>query len=198
MVFTTLAPAVLAAQTLLEVYRCRWTVGVSREGSLTQSVQVRPRLTDSGLVAREAPGRESKPVKPSDTPLCKEWARRSRLQRTVNADGASSHATPVAETVDNERRQQGPSERSRHRRSSPAGSQRRHGTKGERATGEVRGVRRSKLAAEAWPRTGSGKWLGWPPDGGSGCSTDQPRAANRAGRDGPGPGGNRLNKERQG
>jgi hypothetical protein len=59
LVFTTLSPAVLSAQTLLGVYRCRWQVAVSREGSITQSVQVRPRLTDSGLVAREAPGRES-------------------------------------------------------------------------------------------------------------------------------------------
>jgi hypothetical protein len=171
---------------------------VSREGFLTQSVQVRPRLKDSGLVAREAPGRESKPVKPSDTPLCKEWARRSRLQRTVNAEVASSHATPVAETVDNARRQQGPSETSLQRRSSPAGYQRRHGTKGERATGEVRGARRRKLAGEAWPITVSGKWLGWPPDGGSGRSTDNPRAAKRAGREGPGPVGNLLSKERQG
>jgi hypothetical protein len=62
---------------------------VSSQGSLTQSVQVRPRLTDSGLVAREAPGRESQPVKPSDNTLCKESAQRSRLQRVVNAAVAS-------------------------------------------------------------------------------------------------------------
>jgi hypothetical protein len=171
---------------------------VSREGSLTQSVQVRPRRTDSGLVAREAPGRESQPVKPSDNTLGKERAQRSRLQRTVNADVASLHATPVAEPVDNVRRQQGPSERSLQRRSSPAGYQRRHGTKGERATGEVRGVRRRKLAVEAWPITVRGKWLGWPPDGGSGRSTDNPCAAKRTGREGPGPRSNLLHKERQG
>ena len=186
------------AADLLTVYLARWGIGVSREGSLTQSVQVRPRLTDSGLVAREAPGRESKPVKPSDNTLGKERAQRSRLQRTVNADVASLHATPVAEPVDNVRRQQGPSERSLPRRSSPAGYQRRHGTKGERATGEVRGVRRRKLAVEAWPITESGKWLGWPPDGGSGRSTDNPCAAKRMGREGPGPGSNLLDKERQG
>src|SRR5262245_54584044 len=60
------------ARYLTQIYECRWRVGVSREGFLTQSVQVRPRLTDSGLVAREAPGRESQPVKPSDTTLGKE------------------------------------------------------------------------------------------------------------------------------
>jgi hypothetical protein len=124
LVFTTLAPAALSAETIVAVYRCRWQVGVSRQGSLTQSVQVRPRLKDSGLVAREAPGRESKPVKPSDNTLCKECAQRSRLQRAVNADVASLHATPVAEPVYYVRRQQGPGETSPQRRSSPAGYQR--------------------------------------------------------------------------
>ena len=38
----------------------------------------------------------------------KECARSIRLQRAVNADVASSHDQPVAETVDNARRQQGP------------------------------------------------------------------------------------------
>ena len=38
----------------------------------------------------------------------KEYARSIRLQRTVNADVASLHDQPVAETVDNARRQQGP------------------------------------------------------------------------------------------
>jgi hypothetical protein len=137
------------ALTIIRWYQARWSIGVSREGSITQSVQVRPRPRDSSLVAREAPGRESKLVKPSDTPLRKEWAQRSRLQRAVNADVASLHATPVAETVDNGRRQQGPRERSLARRSSPAGSQRRHGAKGDRATGEVLGARRRKLVGEA-------------------------------------------------
>jgi len=186
-----------AAVEKLRWYALRWKIGVSREGSLTQSVQVRPRPRDSGLVAREAPGRESQPVKPSDNTLCKERAQRSRLQRAVNAAVASLHATPVAEPVDNVRRQQGPSERSLPRRSSPAGYQRRHGAKGERATGEVRGVRRRKLAAEAWPITVSGKWLGWPPDGGSGRSTEHLRAAKRAGREGPEPVGNPFGKGRQ-
>jgi hypothetical protein len=51
---------------LIDWYRRRWRIGVSGQGHITQSVQVRPRLTDSGLVAWEAPWRESKTVKPSD------------------------------------------------------------------------------------------------------------------------------------
>ncbi len=140
--FITNVPAtVWSPKTVAVAYTLRWQVGVSSQGSLTQSVQVRPRPRDSGLVAREAPGRESQPVKPSDNTLCKESAQRSRLQRAVNAAVASLHASPVAEPVYYVRRQQGPGERSLQRRSSPAGYQRRHGAKGERATGEVRGVR---------------------------------------------------------
>jgi hypothetical protein len=197
--FITNVPAMIwPPQTVGIVYSLRWQVGVSSQGSLTQSVQVRPRPRDSGLVAREAPGRESQPVKPSDNTLCKESAQRSRLQRAVNAAVASLHASPVAEPVYYVRRQQGPGERSLQRRSSPAGYQRRHGAKGERATGEVRGVRRRKLAAEAWPITVSGKGLGWHPDGGSGRSTENPRAAKRVGREGPGPVGIPCGKGRQG
>ena len=65
-------------------------MGVSRQGHINQSVKVRPRLKDSSLVAWEAPWRESKTAKPSDNILRKEYAQRTRLQRTVNADVASS------------------------------------------------------------------------------------------------------------
>jgi hypothetical protein len=105
-------PHGVPAEQIAQWYYWRWQIAVSREGPITQSVQVRPRLTDSGLVAREAPGRESQPVKPSDNLLGRERAQRSRLQRTVNAEVASLHATPVAEPVDNARRQQGPGEKS--------------------------------------------------------------------------------------
>jgi hypothetical protein len=44
----------------------RWNIGVSGEGHITQSVEVRPRSKDSDLVAWEAPRRESKTVEPSD------------------------------------------------------------------------------------------------------------------------------------
>jgi hypothetical protein len=54
------------AAELLQWYTTRWSIGVSGEGHITQSVPVRPRPKDSSLVAGEAPWRESKTVKPSD------------------------------------------------------------------------------------------------------------------------------------
>jgi len=55
----------------------------------------------------------------------------------VNADVASLHANPVAETVDNVRKQQGLTETSLKRQCSPAGYQRRHGGKDDVETGEA-------------------------------------------------------------
>jgi hypothetical protein len=88
-------------------------------------VEVRPRLKDSGLVAWEAPWRESKTAEPSDNVLEIEYWQSTRLQRAVNVEVASLHAIPVAETVYNMRRQQGPLETSPIRQPSPAGYQRR-------------------------------------------------------------------------
>jgi hypothetical protein len=116
----------------------------------------------------------------------------------VNVEVASLHASPVAETVDNARRQQGPIEMSPIRRPSPAGYQRRHGTKDCVSTGEALGARRRNLAEEACPITVSGKWAGRHQGGGSGRTTDERRAAKRAGREGPGPVGIPLVKVRQG
>ena len=79
----------------------------------------------------------------------KECAQRTRLQRAVNADVASLHAIPVAETVDNVRKQQGLTETSPKRQLSPAGYQRRHGVKEDVATGEALGARRRNLAEES-------------------------------------------------
>jgi hypothetical protein len=81
-----------------EVYCQRGDLGVSRQGHINQSVKVRPRREDSSLVAWEAPWSESKTVKPSDNILGKEYAQRTRLQRTVNADVAPLPENPVAET----------------------------------------------------------------------------------------------------
>jgi hypothetical protein len=53
-------------QQIIEFYGARWKIGVSGEGHLIQSVEVRPRPKDSSLVAWEASWRESKTVKPSD------------------------------------------------------------------------------------------------------------------------------------
>jgi hypothetical protein len=114
----------VSAYALWCLYRDRWPIGVSREGHRIQSVEVRPRRKDSSLVAREAPWRENKTVEPSDNMRRKAHAQHTRLQRAVNADVASLHVTPVAETVDNVRRQQGWTERSPKRPLSPAGSQR--------------------------------------------------------------------------
>ena len=94
---------------------------------------------------------------------------------------------PVAETVDNARRQQGIVVKSHAHYFSPAGYQRRHEAKGYAETGEVLGVRRRNLDEEAPPITVSGKWWGWHQDGGSGGSTVDLRAAKRAGREAPGP-----------
>ena len=181
------APVATSLKTLVRLRGMRWPIGVSSEGHSVQSVEVRPRLKDSGLVAWEAPWRENKTVEPSDNRRRKAHAQHTRLQRAVNAAVASSHAIPVAETVDNARRQQGLSARSPIRQLSPVGYQRRHGVKETVSTGEALGVRRSNLAEEAVPITVRGKWRRRHQGGGSGRSTVDGRAAQRARREGPGP-----------
>jgi hypothetical protein len=145
------------ATTIAAIYFDRWQIGVSSQGHINQPVKDRPRLTDSGLVAWEASWSESETMKPSDNMLRKEHAQLTRLQRTVNADVASLHANPEAETVDNVRKQQEPTETSPMRRPSPAGYQRRHGEKENVSTGEALGVRRRNLVEEATAITVSGK-----------------------------------------
>src|SRR5690606_15411273 len=146
-----------------------------------------PRLTDSGLVAGEASWRESKTAEPSDNMLGKEYAQRTRLQRAVNADVASLHESPVAETVYNARKQQGLTETSPMRQLSPGGYQRRQCVKRDVASGEALGARRRKLAYEMPAITVSGKCRHRRQGGGSGCTTVDGRAAKRARREGPGP-----------
>ncbi len=177
----------LAAATIAEVYKERWQIGVSRQGHINQSVKVRPRLEDSSLVVWEAPWRESKTAKPSDNMLREEYAQLTRLQRSVNADVASLHANPEAETVDNVRKQQEPTETSPMRRLSPAGYQRRHGEREDVPTGEALGARRRKVAEEALAITLSGKSRCRHQGDGSGRTTVDGRAAKRARREGPGP-----------
>src|ERR671915_491749 len=160
----------LSARSRAQLYKERWTIAVSSEGHILQSVEVRPRLKDSGLVVWEAPWRESKTAEPSDNVLEIEYWQSTRLQRAVNVEVASLHAIPVAETVYNVRRQQGPFETSPMRRLSPAGGQRRPGTKEDGSTGEARGARWRKPAEEASPITVSGKWRRRRPGGGSGRS----------------------------
>ncbi len=188
----------LPALTIAQIYKQRWQVGVSRQGHINQSVKVRPRPRDSDLVAGEAPWSESKTVKPSDNMLRKEHAQLTRLQRTVNAEVASSHANPVAETVHNARKQQELTETSPMRQLSPAGYQRRHGVKEDVSTGEALGARRRKLAEEVPAITVSGKCRRRHQGDGSGRSTEDGRAAKRARREGPGPVSTPLVKVRQG
>ena len=193
--FTTLA---MPAQEMVELYGRRWNIGVSRQGHIVQSVKDRPRPKDSGLVAWEASWRESKTAEPSDNILGKECAQRTRLQRTVNADVASLHESPVAETVDNARKQQGLAETSPIRQLSPAGYQRRHGVKEDVETGEALGARRRNLVEEMSAITVSGKCGHRRQGGGSGRSTGDGCAAKRARREGPGPVSTPLTKVRQG
>ena len=147
----------------------------------------RPRPTDSGLVAWEASWRESKTAEPSDNMLGKEYARRTRLQCKVNADVASLHEIPVAETVDNARKQKGLIETGPRRQLSPAGYQRRHGVKDDVETGEALGARRRNPVEEMPAITVSGKCWHRHQGDGSGRSTEDGRAAKRAWREGPGP-----------
>ena len=188
----------LPALTITQIYKCRWQVGVSRQGHINQSVKVRPRPGDSSLVAGEAPWRESKTVMPSDNILGKEYAQRTRLQRTVNADVASLHENPVAETVYNARKQQELTETSPMRQLSPAGYQRRHGVKADVSTGEALGARRRNLAEEALAITVSGKCRRRHQGDGSGRSTDDGREVKHARREGPGPVSTPFVKVRQG
>ena len=183
---------------VLRRYRRRWKIGVSRKGHIVQSVRDRPRLKDSGLVAGEAPWRESKTAEPSDNMLGKEYAQSTRLQRAVNVEVASLHGFPVAETVDNVRKQQELAETSPRRQFSPAGYQRRHGAKDDVETGEALDARRRKLAEEMSTITSNGKCGPRRQGGGSGRSTVEGRAAKRVRREGPGPVSTPFVKVRQG
>jgi len=171
---------------------------LSSQGHINQPVKDRPRPRDSGLVAWEASWSESKTMKPSDNMLRKEYAQLTRLQRAVNADVASLHANPEAETVYNVRKQQEPTETSPMRRLSPAGYQRRHGEKEDVSTGEALGVRRRNLVEEATAITASGKCRRRRQGDGSGRSTVDGRAAKRVRREGPGPVNIPFDKVRQG
>ena len=181
-------PTVLPAEIVADLYRRRWRIGVSGEGHIVQPVKVRSRLTDSSLVAWEAPWRESKTVKPSDN-VHRGCTATHQVVTCSERSSSLVTRTPVAETVDNARRQQGPIEMSPRRRPSPAGYQRRHDAKDYVATGETLGTRRGKPVEEVSPITVSGKGRRRYQGGGSGRSTADRRAAKRAGREGPGPAG---------
>ena len=150
-------------------------------------MKVQSRIIDSSLVVREAAWSESNMSKPSDKLPISGRDKVSGCNGNVNVDVASSHAIPVAETVDNVRRQQEPNEKSLIHWFSPAGYQRRHDTKVNISTGEALDLRGRKLLEEVDPITSNGKWNERDQGGGSGCSTEDRRAAKRVGREGPGP-----------
>jgi hypothetical protein len=197
LITTILDPAQAPAKELAALYHERWEIGVSSQGHIVQSVGDRPRLKDSGLVAGEAPWRASKTAEPSDNMLERSMATH---QVATCSERRRSLVTrfPVAETVDNARKQQGLAETSPMRQASPAGYQRRHGVKDDVATGETLGARRRKLAEEMPAITVSGKCRHRHQGGGSGRSTVDGRAAKRARRKGPGPASTPLTKVRQG
>lgn len=108
----------------------------------------------------------------------------SRPQCAVNADVASLHLNPVAETVYNARRQQEHFEMSLTQVFSPAGYQRWHGGKVYVETGEALGIRRRKTVEEVNPITLSGKWMSRYQGGGLDRSTGDRCAAKHTRREG--------------
>ena len=178
--------ALSAEQTALK-YKELWQVGASRQGRIIQSVKVRPRLKDSGprslegAVAREQDGEALRQHSLKGGCATHQVATYSERRRSLVT------CTPGAKTGDNARRQQEIMGRSHIRYFSPAGYQRRHGAKDYVETGEALDARRRNLDEEFRPITLNGKWQEWRQGDGSGCSTVDPRAAKRAGREGPGP-----------
>jgi Transposase DDE domain len=140
-------------------YRQRWTIGVSSQRarchvgeSPTGAKRLRLR-SKGGAVARKQDGGALRQH------ARKECARSIRLQRTVNADVASLHVLyPVAETVDNARRQQGPTKGVRsggpHRRGISGDMMRTTACQLERPSTPGR----RNPAEEALAITVSGKW----------------------------------------
>jgi hypothetical protein len=170
---------------------------VSRKGHIYQLVRDQPGRKDSSLVAGEASWRESKTTEPSDNLLERSVATH---QVATCSERRRSLVTrfPVAETVDNARKQQERAETSPKRPFSPAGYQRRHDGKDDVETGETLGARRRNLVEEGPAITVSGKCGPRHQGGGSGRSTVEGRAAKRARREGPGPVSTLLVEVRQG
>jgi hypothetical protein len=186
------------ATTIAAIYKDRWQIGASSEGRIIQSVKVRPRLKDSGprssegAVARKQDGEALRQHSLKGGCATHQVVTYSERRRSLVT------SSPVAETVDNVRRQQEIAGKSHIRYFSPAGYQRRHGAKDYAETGETLDARRRNLDEEFRPITLNGKWREWRQGGGSGRTTVDPRAAKRAGREGPGPVDIPFGKVRQG
>jgi hypothetical protein len=149
------------AKSLLAKYAKRWGIGVSRQRarchvgeSPTEAKRLRLR-SKGGAVARKQDGGALRQH------ARKECARSIRLQRTVNAYVASLHVLyPVAETVDNARRQQGSTKGVR------SGGPHRRGISGDMMRTTACQLERPSTpggrnpAEETLPITVSGKWKG--------------------------------------
>ena len=150
-----------AAKQLMTTYGKRWGIGVSRQRarchvgeSPTEAKRLRLR-SKGGAVARKQDGGALRQH------ARKECARSIRLQRTVNAYVASLHVLyPVAETVDNARRQQGSTKGVR------SGGPHRRGISGDMMRTTACQLERPSTpggrnpAEETLPITVSGKWKG--------------------------------------
>ena len=123
--------------TIAAIYKERWQIGASRQGRMIQSVKVRPRLIDSGprslegAVAREQDGEALRQHSLKGGCATHQVVTYSERRRSLVT------RIPVAETVDNVRRQQEITGMSHIRYFSPAGYQRRHGVKDHAETGEA-------------------------------------------------------------
>ena len=147
------------AASICALYKCRWQVGVSSQRarchvgeSPTEAKRLRLR-SKGGAVARKQDGGALRQH------ARKECARSIRLQRTVNAYVASLHVLyPVAETVDNARRQQGSTKGVR------SGGPHRRGISGDMMRTTACQLERPSTpggrnpAEETLPITVSGKW----------------------------------------
>jgi len=188
----------VSAKTVADIYKQLWQVGASSQGRIIQSVKVRPRLKDSmprsleGAVARKQDGEALRQHSLKGGCATHQVVTYSERRRSLVT------SIPVAETVYNARRQQEMTAMSQIRHFSPAGYQRRHGAKDHAETGEALDARRRNLDEEFRPITLNGKWQEWRQGGGSGRTTVDPRAAKRAGREGPGPVDIPFGKVRQG
>ncbi|MGA8345473.1 MAG: hypothetical protein WB781_26320, partial [Candidatus Sulfotelmatobacter sp.] len=180
-------------------YGKRWGIGVSSQRtrllvgeSPTEVKRPRPRSL-GGIVARKQDGGALR-----QHTLKGACAKHQVVMCSERRCSLVTRFSPVAETVDNARRQQEPGSKGPMRRFSPAGYQRRHGVTEDVETGETFDARRGKLVEEMPAITVSGKGRCRHQGGGSGRSTCDGRAAKRARREGPGPVGTAFVKVRQG
>ncbi len=188
----------LGAIEKLNWYAQRWKVGVSSQrtrllvGESPTEERPRPRSL-GGIVARKQDGGALR-----QHTLKGACAKHQVVMCSERRCSLVTRFSPVAETVDNARRQQEPGSKGPMRRFSPAGYQRRHGVTEDVETGETFDARRGKLVEEMPAITVSGKGRCRHQGGGSGRSTCDGRAAKRARREGPGPVGTAFVKVRQG